>query len=161
MASKVTVTWNGKEVLAKAAKRLDMNGERAGMFISGAVVRSLSKGQPAKRVGNRLVGLNPSKPGQPPRLLHGTLRASVDHRVKRERGHIDVIIGAYTPYARALELGDPKATSRAHGSASKNVTSLASGFRTSGAGKPRPYLRPALAKNKKKATQMLVRGLFK
>ena len=159
--TQVEVEWYGKEVGAAAAKTMKTNAKRVGMFLTGEVVKSLSIGQPAKRVGNRLVGLNPSRPGEPPHLLHGALRGSIDYRIDRSRRHIDIYIGAHTPYARALELGNPKATSRAHGSATKNVTSLASAMRTAGAGMPRPYLRPALKKNRDKAVGMLVRNIFK
>jgi len=162
MARETTVTteWNGKELMIGAMKKMETNAERVGMMLDGAVVRSISKGQPVKRVGNRLVGQSPSKPGKPPHVLHGLLRNSISHRVQIKRGSINVFVGANTPYARALEYGNPKATKRAHGSAVKNVTSLASGMRTAGAGKARPYLRPALAKNREKALKRLVKGVF-
>lgn len=166
MARETTVKteWNGKELMIGAMKKMETNAERVGMMLDGAVVRSLSKGQDTKRVGTgrsaRLVGLQPSRPGEPPRLLHGLLRNSISYRTEIKRGSINVFIGANTPYARALEYGNPKATKRAHGSAVKNVTSLASGMRTAGAGKARPYLRPALAKNREKALKRLVKGVF-
>ena len=138
MASKVTVDWNGKEVLLQASQQLRTNAEGVGMFLEGKVVRSLSKGQPAVRVGKRLVGKSPSKPGQPPRLLHGNLRNSIYHRVLIGRRTVAIMIGANTPYARALEFGYPK-----------------------GNLEERPYLRPAIRKNREKAIQRLVRGLFK
>jgi len=138
VASKVNVDWNGKEALLKASERLNANAEVAAMFLEGKVIRSLSKGQPAKRVGKRLVGQSPSKPGQPPRLLHGNLRNSIYHRVVRGRRSLVIAIGANTPYARALEFGYPK-----------------------GNLEERPYLRPAIRKNREKAIQKLARGLFK
>lgn len=161
MAAKTTVEteWYGKEVGEAAAKTMKTNAKRVGMFLSGQVVKLLSVGQPAKRVGKRLVGLDPSKPGEPPHLLHGALRNSIDHRVDRDRKHIDIYIGAHTPYARALELGNPKA--RGNVMSSRNVTSLASAKKKYGVGMPRPYLRPALKKNREKAIRMLVRNVFK
>lgn len=161
LRTRVYVKWHGKGEIEKATRKMKSNAERAGMFLEGYVVKSLSKGQPARRSGNRLVGLRPSRPGEPPRLLHGLLRNSISHRVDRDAKHVDVYIGAHTPYARALELGDPKATSRARASSSKRVTSLASGLRTAGAGLPRPYLRPAIKRNRDKAIRILVSGLFK
>lgn len=137
MASKVTVKLEGDELVQRASRKIDLNAERVGAMISGDVVRSLSKGQPAVRdEKGRLRGLEPSKPGQPPRLLHGLLRNSVDHRVDRGRLDVEVVIGAYTPYAKALEFGNPK---RKLGE--------------------RPYLRPALDRNKEKAKTMLFRGV--
>ena len=139
MASDTTVTtdWNGKELMIQAMRKMQTNAERVGMMLDGEVVRSLSKGQPVKRVGDRLVGLSPSQPGQPPRVLHGLLRNSISHRTELRRGSITIYVGANTKYARALEFGNPK-----------------------GHLKPRPYLRPALAKNKDKALRRLVKGVF-
>lgn len=160
----VTTEWNGKELMIRAMRKMETNAERVGMMLDGEVVKLLSKGQPVKRVGKgraaRLVGLQPSRPGEPPRLLHGLLRNSINHRTEIKRGSVTVYVGANTKYARALEYGNPKATKRAHDSAIKNVTSLASGMRTAGAGKARPYLRPTLAKNKEKALKRLVKGVF-
>lgn len=139
--AKANVEWKGKETILKASKRLDANAQIVGMFLSGKVVKLISKGQPAKRVGvkkPRLIGLNPSKPGKPPKLLHGNLRNSINHRTKRSRGHISIYIGANTPYARALEYGNPK-----------------------GNLEERPYLRPTLRKHRKKAIEKLVKGIFK
>lgn len=144
----IDLKWYGKEVGEAAAKQMKSNAKRTGMFLSGKVVNSISKGQPVKRVGNRLVGLKPSKAGEPPRVLHNALRNSIDYRIDRDKKHVDVYIGASTPYARALEFGNPRA-----------VTSLAGGM--AGAGMPRPYLRPALKKHRDKAIDLLVRGLFK
>ncbi len=158
----VEMEWYGKEIGEAAAKTMKTNATRVGMFLSGEVVKLLSVGQPAKRVGKkkpRLVGLDPSKPGEPPRLLHGLLRNSIDHRIDRDRKHIDIYIGANTPYARALELGNPKA--RGNVMSSKNVTSLASATKKHGVGMPRPYLRPVMKKHREKAIKMLVRNIFK
>lgn len=137
----VKVEWNGKELMIEAAKKMETNAERVGMMLDGAVVRSLSTGQKVRRSGTgrgaRLVGLNPSDPGDPPHVLHGLLRNSIRHRVEVKRGRINIWIGANTPYARALEYGNPK-----------------------GHLKPRPYLRPAIHKNREKAMKRLVKGVF-
>ena len=133
----VTTEWNGKELMIQAMRKMETNAERVGMMLDGAVVRSLSKGQPVRRVGDRLVGQSPSKPGQPPRVLHGLLRNSISHRTELRRGSITIYVGANTKYARALEFGNPKSHL-----------------------KPRPYLRPALAKNKDKALLRRVKGVF-
>jgi phage gpG-like protein len=145
MARETTVTteWNGKELMVEAMKKMETNAERVGMMLDGAVVRSISKGQAVKRVGNRLVGLSPSKPGKPPHVLHGLLRNSISHRTEIKRGSINVFIGANTPYARRLEYGDP------HGPLRGNSRIAA-----------RPYLRPAIAKNREKALKRLVKGVF-
>ena len=168
-AKKTTVEpeWYGKEVGEAAAKAMKTNATRVGMFLSGEVVKLLSKGQPAKRVGKknpRLIGLDPSKAGEPPRLLHGLLRNSIDYRIDRDRQHIDIYIGAHTPYARALELGNPKLASKAQSSKRtgiSSVRSIATGQRLAGVGAPRPYLRPTLKKHREKAIKILVRNVLK
>lgn len=135
--TKVTMEWNGDRVVLEAMHQMSINADRVGMMLHGAVVRSLSKGQPVKRVGKRLVGLDPSKPGEPPRKLHGLLANSIDYRKKVDKSRVELFIGANTKYARALEFGNPKSRLKA-----------------------RPYLRPAIAKNREKAIARLVKNVF-
>ena len=148
MASKVNVKWTGDKVVDAWMPKLYMNAEAVGMFVSGKVVKSISTGQPVRKPKRnkarktrrrRLVGLNPSSPNSPPHVLSGRLRNSINHRVTRRSRHVPTIkIGAYTPYARALEYGNPK-----------------------GNLEPRPFLRPALYSNRKQILKILARGLFK
>lgn len=135
--TKVTMEWNGDRVVLEAMHQMSINADRVGFMLHGVVVRSLSKGQPTKRVGERVVGLNPSKPGEPPRSLQGLLRNSIDYRKKVDKSRVELFIGANTKYARALEFGNPK-----------------------GKLKPRPFLRPAISNNRQKAITMLTRGIF-
>lgn len=135
--TKVTMEWDGDRVVLEAMHRMSINADRVGFMLHGAVVRSLSKGQPTKRVGERLVGLNPSKPGEPPRSLNGLLRNSIAYRKEIQHRAVEVYIGANTKYARALEFGNPKSNLKA-----------------------RPYLRPAVQKNRDKAIKRLVKGVF-
>jgi len=137
------LTWNGKEIGEMAAKRLKINAEKVARMIESDIVKSLSIGQPAIRRGDgSLFGLDPSKPGEPPHLLTGRLRASIDHRVERRGKLINIYISAGTNYAKDLEYGKPSAGA----------------FR--GAIAPRPFMRPALARNRTKAIRMLVKNVF-
>jgi hypothetical protein len=140
------VTWNGKKVLAEALVKLKRNGEIVGMMLESDVVESLSVGQPTRRSGSgrkaRLIGLEPSLPKEPPRVLHGLLRNSISHRTQLHRGIVEVYVGANTKYARALELGGKR-------------SGVLGGL------KARPFLRPAVHRNRLKGTNMLVKGLFK
>ena len=147
MASDTTteMKWNGKEVLLKAARRLDANAERVGIMLEKKATQKLSIGQPVKRVGSRLVGQNPSKPGQPPRVLHGRLRGSLAYSTKRTPKFITITLGANTVYARHLDLGKPK------GSKTDSKIGLAA----------RPYLRPTIRENRKRAIIRLTTGLFR
>lgn len=138
------VIWHGKEVGKEAAKKLNVNAERVGMFLDGVVVRSVSRSQDVVRLpSGELRGLDPSKPGEPPKMVHGALRASVSHRVERHGDNVSVFVGAYTPYARDLEFG-------------VDVTTPGAFMMY-----PRPYLRPALAENRVRAIRMMVKGVMK
>jgi hypothetical protein len=78
-------------------------------------------------------GRNPSKPGSPPHVGTGALRASVRSLVKGNSAYVGVFHGAAAAkYARRLELGfvGRDGAGRLHHQA------------------PRPYLRPALLNNK-------------
>ena len=133
------ITWHGKEIGRDAAKRLSINAERAARMLETYLVKSISRSQPAMRMEDgSMRGLDPSKANEPPKMVTGRLRASIDHRVHRHGKFIDIYVSAGTDYAKKLEYGDEK-------------TRLAS----------RPFMRPTLAKNKDKAIKMLVKGLFK
>lgn len=141
MAAKTTVKlkWYGEKVYADALKQLKINGEGTGMWVHSKITKSISRDQPIKSVGKnrRKVGLNPSKPGRPPKVLHGTLRESLDYRVDVRKNGVDVYIGANTPYARALELGYKP----------RNLA-------------PRPFLRPGLTKNRKGIIKRMTKKMF-
>jgi hypothetical protein len=138
------VLWHGKEVGKEAARKLNVNAMRVGMMLSGEVVRSVSRSQDVRRLASgELRGLDPSKPGERPKMVHGALRASISHRVERHGDEVSVFLGAYTPYARDLEFGVDVSTPGA--------------FMMY----PRPYLRPALAENRVRAIRMLVKGVMK
>lgn len=53
------------------------------------------------------VGLGPSKPGEPPKLLTGRLRDSLTGQVTETATELRGEVGTNTAYGRALELGDP------------------------------------------------------
>jgi hypothetical protein len=126
-----------------AAKRLKVNAEKVGRMIEADIVNSLSIGQDAVRMQDgSMYGLDPSMPGQPPHLLTGHLRRSIDHRVEKHPKYIDIFVIAGADYARDLEYG------------------RASRGDFKGAILPRPFMRPALARNRDKAISMLVKNLF-
>ena len=140
MSNDWKLTWNGKEIGEMAAKRLKVNAEKAARMIEADIVRSLSVGQDAvRRRDGSLRGLDPSKPGQPPHLLEGHLRRSIDHRVEKHPKYIDIFVIAGASYARVLEYGGM--------SGKANIAA-------------RPFMRPALARNRDKAISMLVKNLF-
>jgi phage gpG-like protein len=141
MSNDWELTWNGKAIGKMAAKRLKVNAERVARMLESEVVKSLSVGQPVKRMSSgSMRGLDPSAPGDPPKLVTGRLRASIDHRVDKSRRYVDVYISAGTNYAKVLEYG---------GKSGKATIA------------PRPFLRPVLKKHRVKAIKMLTRDIFK
>lgn len=107
------------------ARVMERKLEAAAMIVEGIAIQKLSVGQPVRRTASgRLVGLNPSRPGEPPHVLYGLLRQKMTHQVNRNGTRITADVGSATVYARALELGFVG-----------NNRTLA----------PRPYLRPSLA----------------
>jgi len=140
MSNDWKLTWNGKEIGEMAAKRLKVNAEKAARMIEADIVRSLSTGQDAvRRRDGSLMGLDPSDPDNPPHLLTGHLRRSIDHRVEKHPKYIDIFVVAGASYARVLEYGGM--------SGKANIAA-------------RPFMRPALARNRDKAISMLVKNLF-
>lgn len=75
-------------------------------------------------------GQPPSRPGQPPHVLTGRLRQSITHDVRRDGSTFIGRVGTNVEYARHLELGTRKMA-------------------------PRPYLRPALLRERKRLADIL------
>lgn len=104
-----------------------------------AAIRKISRTQPTRVTsGGNVVGLAPSRPGTPPKVLTGRLRSSVEGATWRT-SYLGwpVIHGRFgvthdVPYALALEFGRPAG-------AGNNPPPLA----------PRPYLRPTYYENRK------------
>ncbi len=140
MSNDWKLTWNGKEIGEMAAKRLKVNAEKVGRMIETDIVKSLSIGQDAIRYpSGDMVGLDPSVSPNPPHLLTGHLRRSIDHRVEKHPKHIDIFVIAGADYARVLEYGGVSGKSKIA---------------------QRPFMRPALARNRDKAIRMLVKNVF-
>lgn len=83
--SRYKVKWHGDKVQNKVNKRMYENMKKVALFLEAAIKKSIS-------IGNR-TGLTPSKPGQPPHVRTGTLRASIGHQVVTEGQSISAGIG--------------------------------------------------------------------
>ena len=79
-------------------------------------------------------GTTPSRPGEAPRVVTGTLRSNITHQVLVDKGDVIGIFGVRkgiaSKYAPALEFGSRKM-------------------------KPRPFLRPTLMQNRVKILNLL------
>ena len=141
MATKVKTEIRAKPILSDLEKKLRDRVRGAAQLVRNDVVLSLNRSQPSKRVGSRLVGLEPSKEGEAPKRLTNSLIKSIQVRVQRRSGSIAGVIGTRLVYARRLELGF-----MGRDSLGRMITQG-----------PRPFLRPALKRNAEKIRRLLTR----
>ena len=117
------VVWRGRKVFSKTKAETTIRMGQAVLFVQGQTKELLNRSQPLRRLSSGIrVGLDPSKPGEPPKRVEGSLLRSITTQVEVTTQRIIGRIGTNIEYARFLELG----TSRI---------------------RPRPYLRPALRKS--------------
>lgn len=132
MPTKAKVKWNGGTIFVSTKRDLVPRMGRVVQFLRAEVIKSINTSQPTRRSksGNR-TGLNPSKPGQPPKRVHGDLVRSITTEVTQES---TAVIGRYgstqNEKAKALEFGTSKMAAR-------------------------PFLRPPLFKNRETIKRML------
>ncbi|MDD5712003.1 MAG: hypothetical protein PHY31_04500 [Smithellaceae bacterium] len=140
------VMWFGKKVLAEHKAKTEAGLDRASLFLVNDIVESFGnpprepdgKGGTKANSSKKWKGMFHSMPGQPPYVQTGTLRRSI-RSVKpmpltRYVGStLKPVNGAEHSYAFYLEMG----TSKMHA---------------------RPYLRPALIRNKSKILQLVTHG---
>jgi hypothetical protein len=125
--TEVKLKWFAKNYEIKLNLHIKKTMQKIVLFLEGEVKKLISRGN---RTGN-----NPSKPGQPPRVRTGTLRANVAGDVfmsgKNVIGAIGVRKGPASKYAPNLE---------------------EKGIRD---GTTRPFLRPTILRNRVKILRML------
>jgi hypothetical protein len=119
-------------------RRMDQTVE----LLVGKAKRKVNRGQPTKQVGRSRVGLDPSKPGEPPKIVTSELQQSIKARVIKTAKVVRGFIGSNLVYARRQELGFVGVDSLG-----RRVVHL-----------HRPYLRPTLLENKKMIKRKLTRG---
>lgn len=123
--------WTPDAILQKALDVQEIRMRKACAMMVGKVKQLINRGQPKRRSGNRYVGLDPSKPGEPPKKLSNRLFASIAYEVIRQPRAVIGVVGTNVKYARRLELGF-MGTDRA----GRKVYQA-----------PRPYLRRAMLEN--------------
>lgn len=154
--------WFGDDVLRKIETGMRRNLETAAMYLRRDIVRSLEVPGPTKTHPEMASSLK----GEPPHKRTGHLRGSIMHEVAPDSKSAKV--GSFGPkgvvYARALELG-----ARAH--TVRPVRKKVLAWKGSGgewhfarevhipALAPRPFLRPALDRNKRKLAEILGRRI--
>jgi len=108
---------------------LERNVGKAMRFAEGECKKLISRGN--------VTGMNPSSDGDPPKVVTGVLRSSIDTEVSRDSlgvsGYLGVRKGVAENYGFWLEFGTSKMAAR-------------------------PFLRPTLANNKRKILDMIGKG---
>ena len=133
------VIWRGDRIAKKFEKDMLTRMRQATLFLQGEVKKAVNVGQPVRRVGGNLIGLDPSKPGEPPKKVVGTLFRSIEQDVSISTLAIVGRVGSNVSYARRLELGFVGADSLGR------VINQ----------RPRPYLRVTLRANRARIAQVL------
>jgi hypothetical protein len=130
------IVSHSREFQAGLKDRLERRMFIAMVELEGRVKRLISTGQPVRRTkSGRLIGLDPSRPFEPPHVLTGRLRQSIKGDVTRAGDFIVGRVGSNVEYARALEFGY----------APRNLD-------------PRPYLRPSFRDSIKRIASILRGG---
>jgi len=117
--------WNSDAMLKVMNQRMRAGAQTVGQQVSGRAKNLVSRPNPG--------GVNPSAPGEPPKLVTGQLRNSIDYRVDTSANSVTVTVQAAAPYAGYLEFGTVKMAAR-------------------------PFLRPAFEESKGSILRILVGG---
>ena len=130
----IKIIWNGPKIVKKTADQIFINMGLATQFMRNEVIKSINVSQATRRTSSGArIGLNPSKPGQPPKRIEGDLVRSITTEVTRSRNKI---VGRYgstqTQKAIGLEFGTSRVAAR-------------------------PFLRPPLLKNRSELVRILTR----
>lgn len=140
--SAVTITsWRAAEFQASVAQKVEHGMELACAMLETEAKLSVS-------ISGDHHGGDPSAPGEPPHLQSGELRAGISHTVdafdgQMVRGHLGVLASSpANKYARRLELGFA------------GVDSLGRHYNQA----PRPYLRPAVLRNRDRVVELIGKG---
>lgn len=130
MAKAGITSWHTKRIVGETQDEVKRRMFRACAMLEGEAKDLVSR-------GNRGGG-NPSKAGEPPKVVSGTLRSNIGHEVKTKANEVVGLVGVRQgpadKYARRLELGFSGTDSKGR---SYNQAE-------------RPYLRAALEKNEKR-----------
>lgn len=133
--TKTSVNFNPKRFKGLLNDELSKNMGIAVVYLRDQVKLKLNRGQPTRTTpGGNIIGLNPSKPGEPPKKITAQLQNSIQGEVETTKNSISGSVGSNLDKSQHLEFGTSKM-------------------------KPRPFLRPTLRENRQKIFEILTRGL--
>ena len=102
----VKVVYGTQRLFREMVRVLDQRMRKACALVVREVKQGkLNRGQKTARSGNRRVGLDPSQPGESPKVVTARLKQSITYRVERTETRLRGLVGTKVVYARALELG--------------------------------------------------------
>ena len=134
--SKITLKLKNKKVIQLTEEELEERMGIAAVFLRDKVKLKLNRGQPTRiTAGGNIIGLDPSKPGEPPKKVTSQYQNSIVHAVEKTKYRIMGLVGTNMKKGPALELGNKDGTL-----------------------KPRPHFRPALRENSKAILDILAKG---
>ena len=107
MSTGVRINWDGlPEVMKKTNAVLSKGMAAATLETNKGIVKAISRSQPVKRTasGNKY-GLNPSKPGEYPKIVTADLRRSIGWKMIKTMNVPQGIVYTTSKYAPYLEMG--------------------------------------------------------
>jgi hypothetical protein len=140
---RVTLEWYGENVSNEVRHHVARGMKKAVDFAVSQCKRKLNRSQPTRGFSSgRRMGLDPSEPGTPPKVVSSVLKNSITGRVERRQLGVRGMIGSNVIYARRQELGF---------------------FGTDSLGRyvhheARPYLRPTIFENKQTLLRTIASG---
>ena len=146
---------------------------KAVAFVVSDIRKALNRSQPTRSTASGVrVGLDPSRPGEPPKKVIGELQNSVQGRVVRTQSAITGFVGSPLVKARRLELGFVgtvriPAHTRLGGKIGKRAAGGRTGFRFQHKvkghtqrvnQKARPFIRPSIFGNHARIIRIIANG---
>lgn len=129
------VDINPKKFRRRLVSEIERNMRATTVFVRDEVKKKLNRGQPTRTLpSGSIIGLDPSKPGEPPKKITSQLQNSITTRVTTTRREIIGEVGTPLKKGFWLEFGTRQMAAR-------------------------PYLRPTIAENKRKIGRGVVKGL--
>lgn len=140
----VRLNWNADSMRDALRRKIARGLTRAALIVEKAAITKVNIGQPVRRTkGGHTVGLNPSKPGEPPHVLLGRLKQSITHSdVEEHEDKLTIKVGTNVIYGQRLERGFVGTDAKG-----RNVNQA-----------PRPYLRPSLDENQTEVGEAIAKG---
>lgn len=105
----MSMTWRGPEAVSLINAEVGRRVDAAARVLRDRAKELVSRDQPVriygKAAGRSRTGLDPSKPGEPPKKVTGWLRTNIRKEFSRALVEARVGVGVAVPYGKYLELG--------------------------------------------------------